>query len=293
MSTQPRFFSPALAPENTIYRPIKTTQVPRNTTQEATPLARDIKRKVLQLAQEGQFAKAVKNLTSAGLRNLDHDTMEELRSKHPQEPPQVPILGSVGEPNGTSKTLPATPPPVFDYADVLKAIRSFPKGTAAGASGFRAQHLVDAYVDPSKQDREPVLVPMAEVCTLLAAGKAPANAAPWIASAPIFPLKKKQGGIRPIAVGEVFRRLVSKLVLSSEGMQERIDKCLREVGQFGVREPTPLFKPSECGWRTPQKKDGGLAKKNIDSFSPKGQHDHRRSNLSVCLRCLSCSSFSC
>ena len=207
-------------------RPIKTTQAPRNTTQEATPLARDIKRKVLQLAQEGQFAKAVKNLTSAGLRNLDHDTLEELRSKHPQEPPQVPTLGNAGEPNGSSKTLPATPPPVFDYADVLKDIRSFPKGTAAGASGFRAQHLVDAYADPSKQDRESVLVPMAEVCTLLAAGKAPANAAPWIASAPIFPLKKKQGGIRPIAVGEVFRRLVSKLVLSSEGMQERIDKCL-------------------------------------------------------------------
>ena len=124
---------------------------------------------------------------------------------------------------------------MFDYSAVLKAVRSFPKGTAEGASGFRAQHLVDAYADPSKQDRESVLVPMAEVCTLLAAGKAPANAAPWIASAPIFPLKKKQGGIRPIAVGEVFRRLVSKLVLISEGMQERIDKCLREVGQYGVR----------------------------------------------------------
>ena len=36
-------------------------------------------------------------------------------------------------------------------------------------------------------------------------------------------------------MGEVFRRLVSKLMLNSEGMQERIDKCLKEVGQYGVR----------------------------------------------------------
>ena len=79
---------------------------------------------------------------------------------------------------------------MFDHSDVLKAIRSFPKGTAAGASGLRAQHLVDAYADPSKQDRESVLVPLAEVCTLLAAGKAPINTAPWIASASIFPRRR-------------------------------------------------------------------------------------------------------
>ena len=36
-------------------------------------------------------------------------------------------------------------------------------------------------------------------------------------------------------MGEVFRRLVSKLMLNSEGMQERIDKCLKEAGQYGVR----------------------------------------------------------
>ena len=75
-------------------RPIKTTQAPKNTVHEVTPLARDIRRKTLQLAQEGQFAKAVKNLTSAGLRNLDEETKEELKNKHPQEPPQPRTLGN-------------------------------------------------------------------------------------------------------------------------------------------------------------------------------------------------------
>jgi len=153
--------------------------------------ARDIKFKVMQLAQEGQFAKAVKNLVSEGLCELDEDTMEELRKKHPQPPP------AMGESKEDSREITheteegCSVTPVFDHADVLKALRSFPKGTAAGASGFRAQHLLDAVSDPAKEETESVLSVLADVCSLLAAGKAPAEIAPWVASAPIYPLNKR------------------------------------------------------------------------------------------------------
>ena len=53
-----------------------------NTKHEAVPLARDVKRKVLQLVQEGQFSKGVKNLQTNGLKKLDQQTIQEIESKH-------------------------------------------------------------------------------------------------------------------------------------------------------------------------------------------------------------------
>ena len=194
-----------------------------NTKHEAVPLARDVKRKVLQLVQEGQFSKGVKNLQTNGLKKLDQQTIQEIESKHPQD--YIPMDRSETPLNET--------PISFDHEDVMRAIRSFPAGTAAGGSGFRAQHLVDALAVPGVAPKDSFLTPLAKVCSLLANGQVAASAAPWISSAPIYPLKKKEGGIRPIAVGEVLRRLVGKLLLAHEGM--RVNECLQEVGQYGVK----------------------------------------------------------
>ena len=45
----------------------------------------------------------------------------------------------------------------------------------------------------------------------LLSGKGPACLAPWLCGAPLTALLKKGGGVRPIAVGEVLRRLASRL----------------------------------------------------------------------------------
>ena len=50
---------------------------------------------------------------------------------------------------------------------------------------------------------------------LLVDGKAPPAMAPFIASAPLIPLLKKNGDIRPIAIGETMRRIISKCALRS------------------------------------------------------------------------------
>ena len=204
--------------------PRKVPATSPNVTHEAAPLARDMKRKVLQLIQEGQFSKAVKNLQTNGVKELDQQTIRDIEEKHPQE---------VAPPSLREPAMDTPPRLSFDHEDVLRAIRSFPAGTAAGGSGFRAQHLVDALADPAVAPKDSFLAPLAVVCSLLANGQAPGKAAPWIASAPIYPLKKKGGGIRPIAVGEVIRRLVGKLLLAHEGL--RVQECLQEVGQYGVK----------------------------------------------------------
>ena len=44
----------------------------------------------------------------------------------------------------------------------------------------------------------------------LLSGKAPSCLAPWLCGAPLTALRKKGGGVRPIAVGEVLRRLARR-----------------------------------------------------------------------------------
>ena len=85
---------------------------------------------------------------------------------------------------------------------------------------MRAQHLVDALDAPlhneetaSQRHWEKSALPWQPVTP------------PWLAGAPIFPLKKKHGGIRPIAVGEVIRRLV---VLNDQNVKSEVDRVLKE-----------------------------------------------------------------
>lgn len=62
-------------------------------------------------------------------------------------------------------------------------------------------------------------------------GSLPKQLAPYLASAPITPLGKKDGGIRPIAVGETLRRLVSKCA-SAKVVSRLVDSL--QPHQLGV-----------------------------------------------------------
>eukprot|EP00973_Karenia_brevis_P022642 3116123-Karenia_brevis.AAC.1 len=85
-------------------------------------------------------------------------------------------------------------------------VRSFPRGSAAGPSGLRAQHLADA---PTKTEKGQVLEQLCAAVQLLARGEAPDALAPHLAGASLLALEKKDGGLRPVAVGEVLRRLTA------------------------------------------------------------------------------------
>ncbi|XP_021763791.1 uncharacterized protein LOC110728456 [Chenopodium quinoa] len=72
------------------------------------------------------------------------------------------------------------------------------------------------------------------VVNLFLAGKCPAELGEFIASAPLTPLVKLGGGIRPIAVGTVWQRLVSKVGAALIG--PRLGNYLGGL-QFGVGVP--------------------------------------------------------
>jgi hypothetical protein len=69
------------------------------------------------------------------------------------------------------------------------------------------------------------------VVNLWLGGRCPLSLAEFVASAPLTPLLKPDGGIRPIAVGTIWRRLVSKVAM--KGVGKDMAKYLNDF-QFGV-----------------------------------------------------------
>ena len=91
---------------------------------------------------------------------------------------------------------------------VSSSLFTFPKGSAPGPTSLRPQHLIDALNSNIRYD---FLEQLTGVCNILAQGKAPKVLAKFLAGANLIgsPKKDKQD-LRPIAIGETLRRLVSK-----------------------------------------------------------------------------------
>ncbi|KAL8103791.1 hypothetical protein AgCh_028116 [Apium graveolens] len=145
-------------------------------------------------------------LTSSGVAPDTPDTLPELESKHPFVPSPVLISSVIGvDALHVHKDL------------VLDRIRSFPTGTSCGRDGLRAQYLLDILGGATSAVADDLLGSIAGVVNLFLSGNCPAQLREFIDSAPLTLLVKPRGGIRPIAVGTVWRRLVSKAASSSVG----------------------------------------------------------------------------
>ena len=72
--------------------------------------------------------------------------------------------------------------------------------------------MKEAKLCPSPDRGNSALRSLTDVVNLLCAGRTPPSAIPYLCGASLLPCKKKGGGLRPIAIGEVLRRLTSKCV---------------------------------------------------------------------------------
>ena len=93
-------------------------------------------------------------------------------------------------------------------ADVLKAIRSFPAGSCGGPDGIGPQHITDL-VNCTEFGSNVVAAITAFVNTLLE-GKCHPAVRPILFGGNLIALDKKGGGIRPIAIGYIWRHLAAK-----------------------------------------------------------------------------------
>ena len=174
----------------------------------------------ISLAQDGLFGKACQVLTSSGVAPNNDDTWNLLISKHPSSAcPAIPL------PSNRDFTF----PPDLSLMDIL---RSFPKLTAAGPSGLRIQHLIDAAEVPLQT---PLLHTLRAVINLLISGSAPLDVAIFLAGGNLTALNKPvPGDIHPIAVGEALQRLTGKCLCAA--LRSKMASFF-EPYQFGVAFP--------------------------------------------------------
>nr|GEW90505.1 hypothetical protein [Tanacetum cinerariifolium] len=208
-------------------------QLLRETLAEPTPLLSDIdisegdldlseqnikqcKRKIC----DGHYTATVRVLSSSGVAPYKEATLDDLKTKHPFKSapflPHTPI---------DHHQLMASPGLVLDM------IKSFLHGTSCGPDGLRAQHLMDYFSGAAVAILDELFASITQVVNLFLDRKCPKRLGEYIASASLKPLVKPEGGIRPIAVGTVWRRLVSKFCATMIG--HSLDTYLNDL-QFGI-----------------------------------------------------------
>ncbi|XP_026416062.1 uncharacterized protein LOC113311438 [Papaver somniferum] len=152
----------------------------------------------------GHYIAALRVLSSNGVAPSTPDTLYELQQKHSSAPPPVIPLDNI-----SAAAL------SVNSNSVLHALKSFPKGTACGRDGLRAQHLLDALSGAAAAVSDELLHSIITVVNLWLDGRCHTVLGEYVASAPLTPLLKPGGGLRPIAVGTIWRRLCSKLAATS------------------------------------------------------------------------------
>ena len=149
----------------------------------------------------------------------DLSAVSELQERHPYHP--LPVWNT---------EIPASL--VVTSSSVLEALRGFPKVSSPGGSKLRCQHLLDVIEGSTTPSAQDCLANLTDLVCFLLSGQAHPYIAPWLTSAPLTALYKKQGGIRPIAVGEVVRRLTSRLCCSA--VRQNCPDVFLRTGQIGV-----------------------------------------------------------
>lgn len=154
-------------------------------------------RRAAKLAADGRLSDAFRSLSDEPPVSFSQARLEQMRAKHP--PPLRPPLKSSDSPRCQAWE--------FENEEVFTQLRKFPKGTAAGCSGLAIQHLIDA---ANPNCGEVALSALTNLVNLLMRGDAPAAVAESLAGARLIALPKPKGGLRPVAIGESFRRLAAK-----------------------------------------------------------------------------------
>ncbi|KAF0294133.1 hypothetical protein FJT64_008171 [Amphibalanus amphitrite] len=104
-------------------------------------------------------------------------------------------------------------PLVASEADVMKAINSFPPSSSAGLDGIRPAHLRSLLTKHTAEAGARLLTALTALTNLALSGRLPECVVPAFFGASLIALRKKDGGLRPIAVGNIREVAMSELEL--------------------------------------------------------------------------------
>ena len=162
----------------------------------------------------------------------DEGTLAALRLKHP---PRRIISGdgSLFISNENNIHLPLS----VVERDIVDSIKSFPAGSAGGIDGLRPQHLKDLTNAQSGEAGQRLISRLTDFANVCLSGNVPPSIRSIFCGASLCALNKKDGDIRPIAVGSTLRRLVAKT--SAKCVQEKTAARMAptQLG-FGVKQGT-------------------------------------------------------
>ncbi|KAL0841363.1 hypothetical protein ABMA28_015062 [Loxostege sticticalis] len=132
-------------------------------------------------------------------------------------------------------------PPIPDSAhlltkedEVMASIFSFKSGSASGLDGLSPQHLKDLLSVSVGDTGRVLLHNLTLLINLMLSGKVNSQICDILYGANLIALKKKDGGIRPIAVGSTFRRIASKICCKHIAASVAADFQPVQLG-FGIK----------------------------------------------------------
>ena len=146
------------------------------------------------LCLQDQFGRAAKILSLDGVAPDNKETLKELMNFHPAE--EVPPRETDDYSNYAYQ---------FDEASVFKQLQSFSNFTAPGLSKMYPEHILQAVTCAVPDQSKKSITSIKKLVNLASRGQLPSFVAPTFCSASLTALKKTRGGVRPIAVGEVWR----------------------------------------------------------------------------------------
>ncbi len=176
-------------------------------------------RRAIRQIRKGAFSRGASALNCVEIAAPSQEVADQLRALHPQ-PPAADGAVVVADPEV------AVDP--FGTADVRKALSRFAVGSAAGPSGLLPGFLSELVAVPGSV----VLDGLTRVVNLFCRGEVPAAARPFVFGARLSALKKKGGGVRPVACGEAIRRLSARCL--SARVRSAAASALQPFGQVGV-----------------------------------------------------------
>jgi len=173
---------------------------------------------------DGDVSGAVRILSSSEtISSASPETHKVLVQKHP--PLSAPLT-------------PQAPPPgihlTVDSREVAITLRRFKAASSAGLDGLRPIHLRDLTAPHTGDAGQQLLEALTSVMNIMLSGMVPKEICPFLYGANLIALTKKCGGLRPIAVGSVFRRLAAKI-----GCASVVDNL------------RPYLQPHQLGFGTP------------------------------------------
>lgn len=183
-----------------------------------------LRRQVEAKIQDGNIG-AVRLLSSDEAVTIpDANTLEALHAKHPpdKDNPNYPPAAE-GPPGFVGVT----------STEVSKTVQSFPNGSA--------QHLKDMLGQLKDDASMPLCEALAKFVNLILEGKVPTEICPVLYGGSLTALKKKDGGIQPITVGNTLRRTAGKIICSRK---QKLEKNYEQLDVGPKAERKLLFIPS-------------------------------------------------